>query len=121
MAAALEEGDSHQLHGLIHQLERELYAHLDQEEQTLFPLAIPPADQAAIASKMGAHVPDDFFQEATAWMLRYQSQEEREGFLRMFQEGAPPEAFGAIKAIAKQLLSESEWLQLTQRLPALAT
>ena len=42
-------------------------------------------------------------------MLRYQSLDEREGFLRMYQEVAPTEAFGAIKGIAQQLLSADEW------------
>ncbi len=66
VAAALDEGDTHQVHGLLHRLEHELNDHLDQEEQELLPLAeqhLSQPDQAAIAGKMGAHVPSDFFQE----------------------------------------------------------
>ena len=122
VTVAMDEKDTHQVHRLLHRLERELNDHIDLEEKELLLLAdehIPQSEQAAIVGKMSALVPPDLLQEALAWMLRYQSLEEREGFLRMYQEVATPEDFGAVKAIAQQLLSEGEWSQLTERLPTL--
>ena len=122
VASALNAGELHATHELIHQLDHHLEAYFDKEHE-LVPMTakhLSEAAQADITAKMAGHMPHELMPKAIGWMLRHQVQSEREGFLRLEQQVAPPQAFIHITGIAKELSSDAEWSELVGRFPELA-
>ena len=115
-------GEVVKLEALLSELDFVADAHLDQEENELFPLCdshIAPPDQGVIFEKMAANVPQELAHDVLGWMIKLQSQDDREGFLMFQMKFSPRPVFQGVRSVAKEVLSKAEWTDLTKRIPEL--
>jgi hypothetical protein len=99
-----------------------LAAHEIKEDEILLPLLdaelSPPEQGKAIGAAMSKFPPSSV-EEVEKFLIKRLSQPERIGFLKVIKKGAPPETFKAITVWVKEVVSLSDWNELTAKMPEL--
>ncbi len=124
LRAALASSNTERSYEAVSEMVEKINAHLTMEENELVPFCdehIPFDEQASISGKMSAEVPRDQMPAILGWMFKLQDQSEREGYLRVLGSVMPPQAFQGVRGIAKDAISAKDWIDLTQRMPELAS
>ncbi len=99
-----------------------LAAHEVKENEILLPLLdaeLPPPEQGKVIGAAMSKFPPSSVEEVEKFLIKRLSQPDRIGFLKVIKQGAPPETFKAITVWVKEVVSPSEWNELTAKMPEL--
>ena len=99
-----------------------LGAHETKEDEILLPLMdveLDPKEQGQIIGKAMSKFPESTVEDVEKFLVKRLTQDERVDFLRIVNQGAPPETFKAITKWVKEVLSEVEWEELRNKMPEL--
>ncbi len=116
--------------GLLHQVSRQaivlnaaMNLHVRKEEDLVVPLIeehFSLEQQGDIVSAAVAHFTPEQLQVALPWIVKAQTLDDREMFLRGMMAIMPPPVFQMVLGWAQAALPESEWTELERRLPKAA-
>lgn len=94
-----------------------LNAHIQKEEDLLFPLAdqeLNPEVHAELVGKLVAYIPPRLLDRMLKWIVGFLTLDEQADFIGLLLKGAPSSF--VVKDWIKQIFAEDEWRDLADRL-----
>jgi hypothetical protein len=98
-----------------------LKIHLAKEDVHLYRIfaeRIPLPEQQKALETLAAHVPQERFLELVAWWIPLVGHEDRENITRIWRMVLPPPIFAKVREVI-QKVTDSDWIELTRRIPGL--
>jgi hypothetical protein len=122
-AGPLATGKGHAFVVALSRFVGEILVHMADEEEQALPSLWAVLDDAALQrthQQLVASLGPDEMARDLAWMLPAMNDAERFGMVARVRATAPPEAFQSLSALARRVLSPSDWERLERSLAAAA-